>query len=50
MLALTGAVDVLSRLAQPWATLYADHSWLQTTMLFLHLSAIFLGGCRTARD
>ena len=44
MLALTGAVDVLSRLAQPWATLYADHSWLQTTMLFLHLSAIFLGG------
>lgn len=37
-------MDVLTRLAQPWATLYADHSWLQTTILFLHLSAIFLGG------
>lgn len=44
MLSLTGAMDVLTRLAQPWATLYADHSWLQTTTLFLHLSGIFLGG------
>jgi hypothetical protein len=44
MLASTGALDVLSRLAQPWATLYADHSWLQTTTLFLHLAGIFLGG------
>jgi len=44
MLASTGAVDLLTRLAQPWATLYADHTWLQTTTLFLHLSGIFLGG------
>jgi hypothetical protein len=34
----------LAQLAQPWATYYADHGWLQTTLLFAHLSAIFLGG------
>lgn len=34
----------LARLAQPWATYYADHGWLQTTLLFAHLAAIFLGG------
>jgi len=44
MLASMGAQDVLTRLAQPWATLYADHAWLQTTILFLHLSGMFLGG------
>ncbi|MGH7498551.1 MAG: hypothetical protein ACREL3_06835 [Gemmatimonadales bacterium] len=44
MLAPTGAVDGLAGLVQPWATLYADHPWLQTTVLFVHLSGIFLGG------
>jgi hypothetical protein len=44
VLSLTGVMDVLTRLAQPWATLYADHSWIQSTMLFLHLAGIFLGG------
>jgi hypothetical protein len=31
-------------LVEPWATYYADHAWLQTTLLFVHLSGIFLGG------
>lgn len=44
MLASTGAADGLAGLARPWATLYADHTWLQTTLLFVHLSGIFLGG------
>ncbi len=44
MLASTGALDGLAGVVQPWATLYADHTWLQTTLLFLHLSGIFLGG------
>jgi hypothetical protein len=44
MLAATGVVDGFARVVQPWATFYADHTWLQTTVLFVHLSAIFLGG------
>ncbi len=37
-------VDQLARLAQPWASLYGDRPALQTTILFLHLAGIFLGG------
>jgi hypothetical protein len=44
MLPPTGAVDGLASLVQPWATAYADHRWLQTTLLFTHLAGIFLGG------
>lgn len=44
MLATTGAVDGLAGVVQPWATFYADHTWLQTAVLFVHLSGIFLGG------
>jgi hypothetical protein len=44
MVASQGAVDVLVRMAQPWATLYADHPWIQTTVLYLHLAGMFLGG------
>ncbi|HEX2450575.1 MAG TPA: hypothetical protein VHJ69_05520 [Gemmatimonadales bacterium] len=43
-MATNALADQLARLAQPWATYYADHGWLQTTVLFAHLSAIFLGG------
>jgi len=39
-----GPVDVLATLIEPWATFYADHRWLQTTILFVHLAGIFLGG------
>ena len=44
MLGSTGAVDVFARMAQPWATFYSDHAWVQTSLLFLHLAGIFLGG------
>jgi len=44
MLASTGAVDGLAGLVQPWASLYSEHTWLQTTIMFAHLSGIFLGG------
>ena len=44
MFALSGVVDLLARLAQPWSTLYNDQTWLQTTITFVHLAAIFLGG------
>ena len=44
MLPPTGAVDGLAGLVQPWATLYADHGWLQTSVMFAHLAGIFLGG------
>jgi hypothetical protein len=37
-------VDGLAGLLEPWATYYADHRWLQTTLLFVHLAGIFLGG------
>jgi hypothetical protein len=40
MAAVSGLKDVV----EPWATLYADHGWLQTTVLFAHLAGIFLGG------
>lgn len=44
MLPITGAGGGLAGLVEPWATLYANHGWLQTTILFIHLSGIFLGG------
>ena len=44
MLPATAAVSGLASLVQPWASFYADHPWLQTTVLFAHLAAIFLGG------
>lgn len=44
MLPSVGTFDGLAGLARPWATLYADHTWLQTTVMFVHLSGIFLGG------
>jgi hypothetical protein len=44
MLPPTGAVEGFAGLVQPWASFYADHRWLQTTITFAHLSGIFLGG------
>jgi hypothetical protein len=44
MIGSPAAVDVFARMAQPWATFYSDHTWVQTTTLFLHLAGIFLGG------
>jgi hypothetical protein len=42
----TGAdlVELLARFAQPWASLYNDSPAIQTTVTFLHLAGIFLGG------
>ncbi|MGH7629006.1 MAG: hypothetical protein ACREOF_06385 [Gemmatimonadales bacterium] len=37
-------VDRLAGLAQPWASLYGDRPAVQTTLTFLHLAGIFLGG------
>jgi len=37
-------VDLLARFAQPWASLYSDSPAVQTTLTFLHLAGIFLGG------
>jgi hypothetical protein len=44
MLAAAGVAEGLAALAQPWATFHADHTWVQNSVLFAHLSAIFLGG------
>jgi hypothetical protein len=44
MSSATGVVDLLTRLAQPWASLYGDSRALQTTVTFLHVAGIFLGG------
>ena len=35
---------LLSRLAHPWAAYFNDSPTLQTSMTFLHLAGIFLGG------
>jgi hypothetical protein len=40
----TELVDRLAHLAQPWASLYGDSPTLQTTITFLHIAGIFLGG------
>ena len=37
-------IELLARLARPWADVYAQSSALQTTLTFLHLAGIFLGG------
>jgi hypothetical protein len=37
-------VDQLARLAQPWSSLYSNSRAVQTTVTFLHLAGIFLGG------
>jgi hypothetical protein len=39
-----GLVEKLAQLAQPWASLYGDSRALQTTVTFLHVAGIFLGG------
>lgn len=44
MHASTGLVDGVAGMAKPWATLYRDHGWVQTTVIFVHLAGIFLGG------
>jgi hypothetical protein len=44
MVPTMGAVEGLAGLVQPWAIFYSDHRWLQTTLIFVHLSGIFLGG------
>lgn len=44
MLPSLAVADGIAGLLEPWATYYADHRWLQTTVLFVHLSGIFLGG------
>jgi len=44
MLPSLGAAGGLAGLVEPWATYYADHAWLQTSLLFAHLAGIFLGG------
>ena len=40
----TDLVDRVANLTQPWASLYNDSPALQTTITFLHLAGIFLGG------
>jgi hypothetical protein len=40
----TDMVDQLARLAQPWSSLYSNNRAVQTTVTFLHLAGIFLGG------
>jgi hypothetical protein len=37
-------LDTLTSLLQPWADLYADHTVLSTTIVALHLLAMFVGG------
>src|SRR5262249_9137415 len=37
-------IDYFARLAHPWAALYNDRPALQTTVTFLHVAGIFLGG------
>ena len=44
MYLIPSAVGGLSALVQPWATLYSNHPWLQTTVIFTHLAGMFLGG------
>jgi len=44
MATLSGLVDALARLADPWASLYNDSPRLQTAVTFVHLAGIFLGG------
>src|SRR5207244_11714535 len=44
MLLVMGVADGLARLLDPWSSLYRNHPAVQTTLTFLHLAGIFLGG------
>ena len=44
MLLVMGVVDGLARLLEPWSSLYRNSPAVQTTLTFLHLAGIFLGG------
>ncbi len=44
MLLVMGVADGLARLLEPWSSLYRNNPAVQTTLTFLHLAGIFLGG------
>ena len=44
MLLVMGVVDGLARLLEPWSSLYRSSPAVPTTLTFLHLAGIFLGG------
>src|SRR5881398_2496675 len=44
MLLVMGVVDGLTRVLEPWSSLYRNNPAVQTTLTFLHLAGIFLGG------
>src|SRR5207249_12186610 len=44
MLLVMGVADGLARLLEPWSSLYRNNRAVQTTLTFLHLAGIFLGG------
>ena len=37
-------LDTLTTLFQPWSDLYADSAWIPTTILAMHVLALFAGG------
>lgn len=37
-------LDALTSWLQPWADVYAESSWLSTTLVTVHVVAMFLGG------
>ena len=37
-------LETLTTLLQPWSELYADSTWIPTTMLAVHVLALFAGG------
>ncbi len=37
-------LDTLTTLLQPWSELYADSAWIPTTILAVHVLALFAGG------
>ncbi|HQR18763.1 MAG TPA: hypothetical protein PK948_10345 [Gemmatimonadales bacterium] len=44
-------VETLSRLAEPWATAYADSKWIMNTVLFSHVAGfVVAGGFALASD
>lgn len=44
-------VDALTRIAEPWATWYADSKWLMNTVLFSHVAGfVVAGGLAIASD
>src|SRR5207249_687827 len=44
MLLVMGVADGLARLLEPWSSLYRNSPAVRTTLTFLHLAGIFLGG------